>query len=85
LDALLDNAFVDDEMIIYKLATNDSEPEEELEKEHEDNDNDNDKDNNEDNNEVLEVGTVLDLRTENDEVTEIRSWLSINSDRQIGW
>jgi hypothetical protein len=58
-------------MIIYKLATNNSELEEELEKEHKDNDNDNDKDNNEDNDEVLEVSTVLDLRTENDEVTKI--------------
>jgi hypothetical protein len=73
LDALLDDAFVDDKIIIYKLATNNSELEEELEKEYKDNDNDNNKDNNKDNDEVLEVGIVLDLRTENDEVTKIRS------------
>jgi hypothetical protein len=84
LDALPDNAFVDDKIIIHKLATNNSEPEEEPEKEHEDNDDDNDKDNNKDNDEVPEVGAVPDLRTKNDEVTKIRSRLSINSDRQIG-
>jgi ATP-dependent DNA helicase PIF1 len=84
LDALPDDAFVDDEMIIHELAADDGEPEEEPEKEHEDDDDDNDEDDDEDDDEVPEVGAVPDLRTENDEVTEIRSRLSIDGDRQIG-